>query len=157
MKHSEIARATQPESPQEDFLSDLAEDWREYWWGMPSFDQAGDATPAKKITMNFLSLDDFREFCEKLGLPKGARADSAWFPHQEPFKGEFEFIGPKATTRYPVCIPSKGRWDVQKTGDALYRMGINHLFFVEETEADKYRDTLGEYGMSLARVKGTDQ
>jgi hypothetical protein len=42
-------------------------------------------------------------------------------------------------TRYPIYIPSKGRWDNQLTSKALDRGNIPHNIIVEEQEYDLYR------------------
>lgn len=138
-----IQRATRPPTPQA-MLFDAEPDWREHWWGMPSFEMK-DARPQYKITINFLTADDVRKFAAVSGIPVSLQSDSAWFPHQEPLKGEFYFDGPKTDSTYPICIPSKGRAKCQKTGKALDRMGVNYRFFVEETEFDEYCRELGEY------------
>src|SRR5690606_23681057 len=117
-------------------------DWKDHWWGMPSFEMA-DARPQYKITMNFLTAEDVKAFAEKTGLPVTTRSDSAWFPHQQPLRGESYYDGPKSDSRYPICIPSKGRAAIQKTGKALDRMGVSYRFFVEETEYDLYCQHLG--------------
>lgn len=124
-------------------LFDVEPDWREHWWGMPSFEM-GDARPQHRITINFMTAEDVKAFAEKTGLPVTARSDSAWFPHQEPLRGEFYYDGPKTDSKYPVCIPSKGRADCQKTGKALDRLGVTYRFFVEETEYEEYCRHLGE-------------
>lgn len=61
------------------FDLDQCTDWRAHWWGMPSFEQ-GDARPAYRITMNFMSLEDVEEFGRRLGLRAGSQTDSLWFP-----------------------------------------------------------------------------
>lgn len=124
-------------------LFDLEPDWREYWWGMPSFEM-GDARPQHKITVNFMCADDVKQFAHKTGLPVTTRSDSVWFPYQEPLRGEFYYDGPKTDSKYPVCIPSKGRADCQKTGKVLDRLGVSYRFFVEETEYDEYCRYIGE-------------
>lgn len=124
-------------------LFEMEPDWREHWWGMPSFEM-GDARPQYKITINFMAAEDVKAFAAKTGLPVSVRSDSAWFPHQEPLRGEFYYDGPKTDSKYPVCIPSKGRADCQKTGKALDRLGVSYRFFVEETEYDEYCRHLGE-------------
>lgn len=124
-------------------LFDLAPDWRSEWWGMPSFSM-DDATPQHRISINFMTIEDVAEFARVTGIPVTTRSDSAWFPHQRPLNGSFEWDGPKSDSRYPICIPSKGRADVQKTGKALDRMGVSYRFFVEETEYNEYVKYLGE-------------
>lgn len=124
-------------------LFDDAPNWRADWWGMPSFSMA-DASPQYKVTINFMTADDLREFAERSGIPVTTRSDSAWFPPQKVLNGEFYYDGPKTDSKYPVCIMSKGRAQCQLTGHALDRLGVSYRFFVEETEYDEYCAALGE-------------
>ena len=124
-------------------LFDMEPDWRSEWWSMPEFSM-GDARPKYKITINFMTEADVKEFAAKTGIPVSVRSDSGWFPHQEPLRGEFYWDGPPMGSRYPICIPSKGRADCQKTGKALDRMGVDYRFFVEETEYETYCQHIGE-------------
>lgn len=45
--------------------------------------------------------------------------------------------------RYPVFIPSKGRWASCLTMKALDRIGVPYTVFVEEQEADQYAAVIG--------------
>jgi|LakMenEpi03Aug12_release.lakeMendotaPanAssembly.Ray.scaffolds.fasta_scaffold58441_7 hypothetical protein len=123
-------------------LFDVEPDWRESWWGMPEFSMQ-DASPQHRITINFMTAQDVLDFAKVSGIPVTVKSDTAWFPHQKQLAGEYEYDGPKTDSRYPICIPSKGRADVQKTGKALDRMGVSYKFFVEETEGDEYIKHLG--------------
>jgi hypothetical protein len=123
-------------------LFDIEPDWRESWWGMPEFTMR-DASPQHRITINFMTQEDVAEFARLTGIPVSTRSDTGWFPHQKPLNGEVEWDGPPTDSRYPICIPSKGRADVQKTGKALDRMGVSYKFFVEETEGNEYIKHLG--------------
>lgn len=112
--------------------------WREYWWGMPSFN-AADSRPQYRITINFKTAEDIKVFAEKTNLQVNIKSDSAWFPQQERLRsGQYYYTGPKTDSKYPVCIPSKGRADSQTTGKVLDRMGVSYRFFVEETEYNDY-------------------
>lgn len=124
-------------------LFDLGPEWEEHWRGMPAFEPI-DAGPRYRITINFLTAADVAAFAERTGLRVTPRSDSAWYPDQRPLSGEWFFDGPKTDSRYPVCIPSKGRADCQRTGKALDRLGVSYRFFVEETEYDAYCAALGE-------------
>lgn len=124
-------------------LFEVEPSWKDHWWAMPEFSM-GDARPRYKITLNFMAAEDVAAFAKATGLPVTIKSDSAWYPHQEPLRGEFYWDGPPMGSRYPVCIPSKGRADCQKTGKALDRMGVPYKFFVEETEYDEYCRYLGE-------------
>lgn len=138
-----LGRKVRKPSVVQEALFDLGPDWHEHWWGMPSFSMA-DATPQHRVTVNFMTADDLAEFARRTGIPLSTRSDTAWFPHQQPLNGSYEYDGPATDSRYPVCIPSKGRADCQKTGRALERMGVTHWFFVEDTEYDAYVRHLGE-------------
>lgn len=131
------------EDPQHILFDDLT-DWRSDWWGMPEFSM-NNAQSQYRITVHFLTAQDIKEFAKVTGLPVTARSDSAWFPDQPKLNpGSYYYDGPPADSRYPVCIPSKGRADCQKTGHALDRLGVTYRFFVEETEYNDYCDQLGE-------------
>jgi len=136
-----IARSTR-DDPQLQLL-DVEPDWRSQWWGMPRFEM-GDAQPQHKVTINFLTTEDLRRFAELTGITLSSKTDSAWFPNQKPLTGQVEWHGQVCQPRYPICIPSKGRATHQKTGKALDKMGIDYLFFVEETEGEEYARELGQ-------------
>lgn len=126
----------------EGMLFEIEPDWREEWWGMPEFTMK-DASPQHRITVNFMTQEDVADFAKITGLPVSCRSDTVWYPHQKPLNGSFEYDGDPSDSRYPICIPSKGRFDVQKTGKALDRMGVSYKFFVEETEYESYCHHLG--------------
>lgn len=140
MSFENLKRKTR--EPDSEFLFDLEPDWKEHWWSMPEFSM-GDASPQYKITINFMDGDAVKEFAKKTGIPVTLQSDTAWYPHQSPLRGEYEWDGIPTDSRYPICIPSKGRATIQKTGKALDRMGVNYRFFVEDTEGDAYIEQLG--------------
>jgi len=124
-------------------LLDIPTNWEREWWGMPAFEN-DDIRPSSQITINFLTAEDRKTFAEKLRITITPQTDTVWYPPQERLKGlEFYYDGPKTPSRYPVCIPSKGRWGVQTTGKVLDYMGVPHRFFVEETEAEQYMAAIG--------------
>ena len=124
-------------------LFDLPPDWREVWWGMPDFAME-DARAQRRIVVNFMCEEDVTAFTEATGARITDRTESMWYPPQKALGYEYEYDGPKTDSIYPICIPSKGRADVQKTGRALKRMGVNYRFFVEQTEAEEYAKHVGE-------------
>jgi len=137
----ELGRPTQDVT--QGALFDMAPDWRHVWWGMPEFEMR-DARPGHKLVVNFMTAEDMAAFAQRSGLPVTTTSDSVWFPHQTPLRGQFVYCGPKTDSRYPVCIPSKGRADCQTTGHALQKMGVTHRFFVEDTEYEAYCRSVGE-------------
>ncbi|GDX11768.1 hypothetical protein LBMAG57_35400 [Verrucomicrobiota bacterium] len=126
-----------------DSLFHMEPDWSKDWWGMPSFSM-GDARPEYTVNVHFRNWDDVIAFSKATGLRLTQKSKSAWFPAKESNRGEFCYDGPKTDSAYPVCIPSKGRADCQLTGNALERMGVSHLFFVEEKEYEWYCSNLGK-------------
>jgi len=76
----EIRRPTRDEDECQQYLfGGDDESWREHWWGMPSFDM-GDARPVQRITLNFQTLEDVREFGQRLELNISRQTTSLWFP-----------------------------------------------------------------------------
>lgn len=122
---------------------DIPPDWKKEWWAMPEFSH-GDASPQYRITMNFMTKKDLEEFAKKIDAPLTTKSDSCWFPHQQQLSGEYYYDGPAIQNKYPICIPSKGRADCQKTGKALDRLGLDYKFFVESDEYDDYVNHLGK-------------
>lgn len=138
----EIQRPTRDDDDQLSLFDDEPA-WRDEWWGMPKFEM-GDATPKHRVTLNFLTTEDLQEFAKLTGLRLTAKTDGAWYPPRGNFAGQFEYQGPPTDSRHPVCVLSKGRHDCQTTSRTLDRLGVLYRFFVEETEADQYREYLGE-------------
>ncbi len=50
----------------------------------------------------------------------------------------------KAATRYPVFVPSKGRWESRLTHKALRKIGVPHKVVVEPQEARNYAAMIPE-------------
>lgn len=114
-----------------------------HWWGMPDFDMQ-DTRPLHSITVSFLTKQDIARFEELTGCSVTEKTKGVWFPYRRPIeKLRYYWGGPPTNSRYPVCIPSKGRAAHQKTGKALDKMGVDYRFFVEETEAEQYIAALG--------------
>jgi len=138
----QVARKVHKKSQQVE-LFDLPPDWKSYWWGMPRFEN-GDLHPQYTMTVSFMTKDDKLAFGKKLGIKINEATPGIWFPTQQRLKpGEYRYTGPKTDSRYPICIPSKGRADCQTTGKCLDKMGVNYRFFVEDNEYKKYCEHVG--------------
>lgn len=115
----------------------------DHYWGMPEFNY-GNASPHRKVTINFETPQDVIDFTKATGIRITENTDSGWFPPRRvSIPLEFFYTAPKQPTRYPVCIPSKGRYDHQTTGKLLDQSGVDYKFFVEETEYEAYCERLG--------------
>jgi hypothetical protein len=138
-----ILNKNRPAREPEPMLFEIEPDWRDDWWGMPEFSME-EMTPEYRISVNFMTREDLNAFAERVGVKLTAQSDSMWYPKQTPLNGSFVYDGPKTDSKYPICIPSKGRAKHQKTGKYLDKMGVSYKFFVEETEGDEYIEALGE-------------
>jgi hypothetical protein len=74
-----VARKTRKQEVVQEALFDLSPSWKDYWWGMPSFEM-GDARPIQRITVNFYSWDDVIEFGRRLDVRVTRATDSLAFP-----------------------------------------------------------------------------
>lgn len=138
-----LAEIVRPSKKKRKGLIEVPEDWREHWWGMPSY-TVDDVDCSKRITINFLTQEDFEDFCKLPGITM-TNKNSAWFPAQPKLEPKmYAYRGKKSKCKYPICIPSKGRADIQMTARLLERFGVDYQVFVEETEGDIYMEHLGE-------------
>ena len=76
-----LRQPTRPPSPQQQ-LFDVEPNWREHWWGMPSFEME-DCRPAHQITVSFMTREDVDEFKARLGVKRVPRPDFMWYPQQQ--------------------------------------------------------------------------
>jgi hypothetical protein len=103
----------------------------------------GDARPSRKITVSFMCENDAADFAKALGVRLTPETNAIWYPSQAKSDSRFEYTSDKRMTRYPICIPSKGRSEKQTTGKLLERMGVGFKFFVEQHEYDEYCNHVG--------------
>lgn len=132
-----------PRDCDEMMLFNLEADWHQHWWDMPAFEMQ-DASPQHKLVVNFMTKEDVVEFAKLLGINVTSKSNSAWFPNQQRLKGEYAWCGPATESKYPICIPSKGRADVQTTGKSLDKLGVKYNFFVESDEYENYCKHVGK-------------
>ncbi len=126
-----------------DSLFDVDPEWKDYWWAMPDF-HAEDLSPARQLTMQFLTQADYNAFREMLGLKLLRHQNKTWWPPQDrPRRGEFCWRGVPSPTRYPVYVPSKGRAATATTPALLEQAGIEYKLVVEPTEANEYKIRFG--------------
>lgn len=141
MARNEFGRLIRDESQFNLFESEHAVN--DHYWGMPEF-AYGDASPYRRVSINFETPQDVIDFQKTSGIKLTENTDSVWFPPRKASGPlDFFYTAPKQAARYPVCIPSKGRYDCQTTGKLLDDSGVDYKFFVEETEYDVYCERLG--------------
>lgn len=137
---AEIQR--QPRDDGQNALFDFEPAWASYWDGMPAF-SAADITPTHEITLQFANYDDFAQFKQSSGIQMRKGQRTAWWPPQQKLTGDIYWQGEPSPTRYPVYIPSKGRWDVATTPKLLTQAGVDFHLVVEPPEAEHYIQAFG--------------
>lgn len=63
-------------------LFDVGDPWEDLWWGMPSYSM-GDARPLFSVTVNIYTVDDLRDFGERIGQRVSTSTDSITFPMEQ--------------------------------------------------------------------------
>lgn len=127
-------------------LFGAAEWWEEFWQGMPEFVQE-DQAPRFSIQFDFRRAEDVAEFEKLIGqkIPDySKRTPSVWFPEAE--IGSFankRWVSPPAQPRYPIYVPTKGRWESRFTIKALQKIGVDFRAVVEAQEFDAYAAAMG--------------
>lgn len=132
------------------YLNDISrieknEPWKN-WGSMPEV-VIGTKQNYKSFAFEFESEDDIEYFKELTGLPINEsskfinlplrpRVDriSKAYVHDNS-KCDISEVLPK----YPIFLPSKGRWDHRFTSNALIEQGIKHYMVVEKSQYEEYK------------------
>lgn len=141
MSVDDIARPASDDG--QDALFHVDKSWTDVYWGLPEF-SAVDRKPTRELVLQFLTNEDFQRFRQVVDIDLRAGQKSTWWPKQNnPQVGEYHWQGTPSPSRYPVYIPSKGRYDVASTPALLDQAGVDYKLVVEPPEADQYCDAFG--------------
>lgn len=114
----------------------------DHWEGMPEFDPC--EPPAyHTVQFEFEKEEDIIEFGKLIGQKLRPSVKSVWIP-QERNKDHLTARwasdrSEKHQPKYPIFIPSKGRWEIRPTSDHLISYGIKHYIVVEESQLEEYK------------------
>lgn len=121
------------------------------WWaaGMPTFDGNSTKKLYKKVFVKFPTKED-REHYFKNILEHPDYSDNTHYV-KYPLADRQNHLGTRFidvskcynTTKYPIYIISKGRWESRITARALDNMGVPYHIAVEPQEFDNYAKTCG--------------
>lgn len=125
--------------PEQLSLLDVPPDWQKEWKGMPEFRQE-DQTPWASIPVHFKSREDRNRFAAIVGQKITDDTRSIWFPKAEirRYADKKYTAETAALPRYPIYIPSKGRFESRLTVKALDKMSVPYFVVVEGHEFEKY-------------------
>jgi hypothetical protein len=131
-------------------VEELQVHWRDQykqWYaaGMPAFNNSG-VTPFHQLKVNFPTQEDRDTFAKLLELDMTEKTKAFNYPvsgrhvnmlnrYEEPHQEVY-------TTKYPIYIISKGRWETRHTSKALEKMGVPYYIAVEPQEYDKYCEVI---------------
>ncbi len=120
-------------------FGDITINWEKEWRGMPEFIQE-DLSPTKQLIINFESEKDYNDFAELIGQKLTLKTQSVWYPEAEigRYINKRYSAGNPINPKYPIYIPSKGRWESRLTSKALEKINVPYYIVVEPQEYDNY-------------------
>lgn len=142
--------ALKPEAPDDDLAPAVttqgglfgdAEWWEDHWASMPEFVMR-DLAPRHSIQFDFRrkeDLDAFERLIDQKIPDYSKRTPSIWYPEAE--IGHFadrRYVSAPVQPRYPVYVPTKGRWESRFTLKALEKIGVEYRAVVEAPEFEAY-------------------
>ena len=112
--------------------------WDGYWQGMPEYSH--DTESKQTIMVHFISDEDRLAFSELVGQKITSLTKSIQYPKIETqsFKNRYYTTKQKVDLKYPIYIPSKGRWESRLTIKALDKIGVAYRVVVEPQQYDNY-------------------
>ncbi len=138
-------------------LFEDAPSWTHLWKGMPEYIQE-DQEPFDQINVAFRTEEDRLAFARLLGQSPNCWMKRIWYPEPEPIKsyaGKSYKSQSPVNPRYPVYVPTKGRWDSAFTIKALEKIGVPYFAVIQPQEFEQYR-TVVKTGEILLLPPGLD-
>lgn len=141
---------------EQEHLFDIEPDWKDSWAGMPEFGNK-DLTPASTLMVHFASQADRTAFSKLVDQPLSAKTQYIWYP-----KAKIEYVADKRyvstaplNPRYPVYVPTKGRWESALTIKALEALRVPYFAVVQPQEKIYYEQVV-KTGTFLLLPAGLD-
>jgi DNA polymerase I-like protein with 3'-5' exonuclease and polymerase domains len=141
------------------FPGEALPDWHTYWKGMPAYAQE-DLSAWQTVMVHFPTKQDRDAFAKLVDQPIGIKTKFVWYP-KPTIQGmdaslRWKTPGP-VDPRYPVYVPTKGRWETPQTIRALSTIQVRHYVVVQPQEVVHYKPVLTPYSTLLVlpeTVKG---
>jgi len=115
----------------------------DHWLGMPEFEPKS-SEAWHTVRFEFDSQKDVDSFEELIDQKISDGTKSLWHPRliSDDYTS-IRYVSDRSEQhqpKYPIYIPSKGRWDIRLTSDTLIRMGCKHYMIVEESQYENYKE-----------------
>ena len=131
--------------------------WTDLWKGMPEFEQR-DLAPWQTVPLHFRNREDREAFSKLIGQKLYDNSRGIWFPPAEiasMVDKRFRSSGPKTMPKYPIYVPTKGRWETAFTIKSLEMLGVPYYAVVQPQEAEYYKAVV-KTGAILRLPEGLD-
>lgn len=140
----------------QDPLFEIAAPWDEQWRGMPEFNQE-DQTAWQSIKVHFRGPEDRAAFARLVDQPISDRTRMVWYPKATigRFAGKSYRSSGEVKPRYPIYVPTKGRWESALTIKALERLGLPYFAVIQPQELGQYSSVV-KSGEILLLPEGLD-
>lgn len=124
-----------------DVLFDDLESWKKEWEGMPEFIQH-DFLPFKSIIIHFNDEGDIHEFSELINQKITTKTKYINFPKKQHMDLLSKVCSGKGNPKYPIYVPTKGRWESLLTIKALERINVPYKAVIEKEEYNDYASVM---------------
>jgi hypothetical protein len=130
----------QSRGSEQETLFEIEPSWVDYWKGMPEFAQK-DLSPSQTVYVHFRNDDDRNDFARLVGQTITSSTRSIWYPKAEiaTYIDKAFVTDVPVNPRYPVYVPTKGRWDSALTIKALEKLRIPYYAVIQPQEEEYYR------------------
>jgi len=113
----------------------------DHWNGMPEFvPKSSNAEYTIRFEMEHSDVDSFEKL---IGQKIGENTTSLWHPRlSSDDYSSIRYVSDRSvknSPKYPIYIPSKGRWEKRLTSDTLIKMGVKHNIIIEESQYEQYK------------------
>lgn len=118
-----------------------------FWRGMPEYNSWEESFT--QCIVHFRDAEAVKDFEKMMGQTTAGkiRRASMWYPKRERqvMRNHKYLCDPALQPRYPIYIPSRGRFESRKTLRALERMGIDYRIVIEKEELDLYSSVIDSH------------
>ena len=123
----------------QDDLIDIPKDWEKLWKGMPAYNHQ-DLDPWQSVLVHFKSPADRRAFAELVQQQINPDTKFIWYPKLvRRSMIDKVWRSHRHTPRYPIYVPTKGRWATPQTIKALEELDVAHYVVVQPQELEHYK------------------
>lgn len=137
-------------------LLEVPSNWKDVWRGMPAYSQQ-ELRPFQSVEVYFDAKADRVAFARLIKHSMSAQTKYVWFPpaaSDDVIGLRWKSTRPQ-NPKYPVYVPTKGRWESAFTIKCMERLGIRYFAVVQPQERHHYEPVV-KTGTMLLLPEGLD-